>query len=659
ACQPAHHDEPASVAPAASTPSSTPALATTPVNFQFHPDAPFATVASQSGDTAVTFTQHAGRLMFAVTLKKAPAIESSPMVFTVDDVDLTADAEPTRIDSYQIHETYPWVGIHSLAINNCRGQRITLRHKSGARYTLDVRAFDDAIAFRFIVPDAGHPRVPDEATTFTLPAGSIGWFHGLSGHYEGEYARHEIEQVSAGEWAAPPVTFRLPSKHGYVAITEADLKNYAGMALQADGQRGFTIALGHRQPVSGPFRLRYRASEARRLSVAASVDGEIVTPWRVMVLGSDLDTLVNSDAITSLCPPPDKAIFPQGPATDWVKSGRAVWRYLDGGDQSAQGIRHFFDGAHQLGFEYQIVEGMWRRWSPAELKGIIDYGKQRNVGMFAWVYSKDLHDPAARAALFARCESAGIAGLKIDFFDSEAKELVDLYQAILREGAQHHLLIDFHGANKPTGQRRTWPNELSREAVRGMESSRMTARAFHDTTLPFTRWLAGPADYTPVLFTARRADTTWAHQVATAMTLTSPLLTYGANPDAILQNPAVEMIKSIPCTWDETIVLPASEIGECAAIARRHGDMWFLAITNGPAARSMKISLSFLDEADCHALIVSDPPNGNGGQVDVKQVDMHSRQPLALDLRPGGGYLARYAKFAPGEKFATTAPIAE
>jgi alpha-glucosidase len=182
-----------------------------------------------------------------------------------------------------------------------------------------------------------------------------------------------------------------------------------------------------------------------------------------------------------------------------------------------------------------------------------------------------------------------------------------------------------------------------------MEASRLTARAAHDTTLPFTRFLAGPADYTPVLFTNRRGDTTWAHQVATAVTLTAPLLTYAANPTNILSNPCCDMIKSIPCTWDETIVLPSSEISECAAIARRHGDQWFLAITNGPAPRSVKISLGFLDEADCHALIIGDSPDGDAAKVDVRQADIRSREPLTLNLRAGGGYLARYTKFGPNE----------
>src|SRR5207244_7953387 len=137
-------------------------------------------------------------------------------------------------------------------------------------------------------------------------------------------------------------------------------------------------------------------------------------------------------------------------------------------------------------------------------------------------------------------------------------------------------------------------------ACKGMESSRLWERAKHETTLPFTRWLAGPADYTPVHFGNRRADTTGAHQIASAAILSAPLLTYGANPHALLANPAVDLIKSIPATWDQTIVLPSSQIGELAAFARRKGNTWFIAVMNGPQPRSLDIHLDFL-QGDHHA----------------------------------------------------------
>jgi alpha-glucosidase len=387
----------------------------------------------------------------------------------------------------------------------------------------------------------------------------------------------------------------------------------------------------------------------------------------VILVGRDLNTLVNSDIVTSLCPPPDPKVFPQGLESDWIKPGRAVWRYLDNDARGEPAPRQsgaeerrasttsttrrvrapvtpavaeaFSHEAGQLGFEYNVLEGYWRRWSDEQLREVVDDAKQRHVALFVWVHSKELHDPAARRKLFDQLRELGVAGVKIDFFDHEHKEVIDLYESIRRDAAQDHLLLDFHGANKPTGEQRTWPNELNREAVHGMEASRLMDSATHDTTLPFTRFLAGPADYTPVLFTDRRRNTTIAHQIATAAVFTEPLLTYASNPRKLLDSPAVEMIKSIPATWDQTIVLPVSEIGQCAAFARRSGDTWFLAIINGNSVRKMQLPLKFLGPGEHRALVVRDDDDDPSG-LKVERTTFGGGG-VSVQLRPGGGYIAR------------------
>ena len=164
---------------------------------------------------------------------------------------------------------------------------------------------------------------------------------------------------------------------------------------------------------------------------------------------------------------------------------------------------------------------------------------------------------------------------------------------MLRKAAEHQILLVFHGSNKPTGRERTWPNELVRESVRGMESSGMIERARHQTILPFTRYLAGPADYTAMLFTERRRDSSVAHQIASLAVFASPLLTIAANPESILASPAVDVIKSIPSTWDETRVLAGSEIGELVVFARRKGSTWFLAVMCGPAPKRFRCRCRF------------------------------------------------------------------
>jgi alpha-glucosidase len=233
-----------------------------------------------------------------------------------------------------------------------------------------------------------------------------------------------------------------------------------------------------------------------------------------------------------------------------------------------------------------------------------------------------------------------MAGAKIDFLDHEAKEVIDLYDAILRESAQHQLVVDFHGANKPTGLERTWPNELTREAIYGFEHRGTAPWGPHNATLPFTRFLAGSADYTPTVFGARRRETSWTHQVATAVVFTSTLLVYGGHPQTFLDSPAVEILRTIPATWDETIVLPPSEIGDVAVMARRSGREWFVAAVNGAEPRTVRLVPAFLGAGRYTATTVRDDP-AEAGAMKVEAATISSADLITFILRPGGGFVAR------------------
>jgi alpha-glucosidase len=603
-------------------------------------------VASPDGKIKFTILPNAERLTFTVTMGNTVVIEPSPIVMKLDGYDLSSGVVFDNLERYSIDESYPWYGAHSTAVNRYNGVKISLTHDlSFISYTLEIRVFDDGIAFRHVIPGDGDTvRTPDEYSAFVIPDGSILWYGGLAdGHYEAEFVKKNISEVHAGEWAGPPLTFKLPQDAGYGSITEANLVNYSGMGLEADGRRAWITGLGHRQPLNWPFELRYGREEAKRLGKPASIAGMITTPWRVVMVGPSLNALVNSTILSNLCPPPDKNLFPEGIRTSWIKPGRAVWRYLDDGPGGVDGMKEFAREAGQLEFEYNVIEGFWSRWTPEERREVVDYSKQQGVGLFFWKHSKDLRTPEAREEFFKLLHDSGIAGAKIDFFDHEAKELIDLYEAILQKAAEYHVLVVFHGANKPTGRERTWPNEMVREAVRGMESSALKERARHETILPFTRLLAGPADYTAMLFNDRRRDTTVAHQIASAAIFAAPLLTIAANPQNILSNPAVDAIKSIPPVWDETIVLPDSAIGELAAYVRRKGNTWFLAVMCGPQAKTIRVPLSFLSEGQYKAVLVRDSATDDA-KVGIENTIHKPSDSLTIELRPGGGFLGRFSK---------------
>ena len=582
-------------------------------------------------------------LNYDVSFKNKPVIETSPLIFFLDGKEITANPAVGDIKTYRVNETYPWRGVHSVASNNCNGETIAL--KSGEMsYRLELRAYNDGVAYRFIAPGtASQARVPDEASSFCVPDGSRVWYHDLRVHYEGQHTNNLAAAVSAGQWVAPPMTFKLPNDAGYASVTEADLMDYSGMALQATAPRQFSIALAHKQPPSHSFVMHYTTNDVIRLSKPAIVIGTITTPWRVVMIGADLNALVNCDVLPDLCPPADPKIFPQGLKTDWIRPGRAVWKYLDGGDSSLEGTKEFCRMAGELGFQYNVVEGYWSRWSDAEIKDLVSYAKQNGVRLLFWKHSRSLHTPEAREEFFKKLHDLGVAGAKIDFFDNEHKEMIDLYQALLETAAKYHLVVNFHGSDKPTGTMRTWPNEISREAVRGMESSRLRDRATHETTLPFTRMLAGPADYSVVHFGERRQNTTWPHQIATAAIFSQPMLTYAANPSNLLANPGVDLIKSIPADWDETIVLPPSEIGTLAIYARRSGETWFLAVISGPEPQTIQVPLSFLGPDDYESMLIRDSGRGSDAE-EIEHSSARREETLTINLRAGGGFIGRFAK---------------
>ena len=600
-------------------------------------------VASPDGEVKLTLLGNAERLTFTVMLGDKKVLGPSTIVMNLDGYDLSTGVILGDVERYEIEESYPWHGAKSTAVNRCNGARISLQNDlSFIDYVLEIRVFNDGAAFRHIIPgDEEAFRVPDEYTAFVIPEGATVWYHDLGGHYEAAYKNNDICDVRPGQWMGPPVTFELPGGAGYGSITEANLVNYSGIALEADGRRGLVTGLGPRQPLNYPYELRYGREEAKRLGKPASVSGTITTPWRVVMAARDLNTLVNSTIMPNLCPAANPKYFPDGIKTDWVKPGRAVWRYLDGGDRSFEGMKEFSRMAGQLGFEYHILEGFWSRWSDEQIKEIADYSRQQGVGLLFWRHSNRLGTAQEREELFSKLHSLGVAGAKIDFLDHEAKEVIDHYEALLEKAAEYKMIVNFHGANKPTGRARTWPNEIVREAVRGMESSSLRERARHETILPFTRYLAGHADYTTMHFGERRQDSTWAHQIASLAIFASPLLTVAAHPQSVLDNPAVDVIKSIPAVWDETIVLPESKIGELAIFARRTDDMWFLALMCGPQARTIRVPLSFLGGGRYKASMVFDNKE-NAAAVVTEDRTVREGDTLTIEMLNGGGFVGRF-----------------
>lgn len=586
------------------------------------------TLASPDKKISFSLSLNQGKLFYQASFNKKAVINSSALGLTVDEQTIDGGNAFGDVRKYSIHEKYPWRGVHSIAVNDYKAASIPVN--GAAPFALEVRVFNDGVAFRYVIPGQGSHTVNADNSTFTLPAGSTIWSQDDVHAYEGKYRRQQIEEVKEGQRVGPPLTIQLPGSTGYAAITEGGLTDFAGMSLTAQGENTFKA----------------------RLEGTALQHDTIRSPWRIIEIGADLNTLVNCDIINNVSPEMDKTLFPEGFNTSWIKPGKSAWSWLAGnGGVTFENMKRFSKWAGELGIPYNLVDEGWYKWHDGNkdqwelLKELVQYADSQHVKIWVWKAYPDrngvpgLKDPAARWNFLQKCKELGVAGVKIDFFDSERQEVIDFYQAALRDAAKLHLMLDFHGADKPTGQVRTWPNEMSREGIRGLENSNDWPP--HNTTLPFTRFLAGHADYTPLSFRSIAKGTTWAHQVASTVVFTSSFMCLAVDPETLLQNPCKEMVQSIPVTWDETIVLPQSRIGEMALYARRKGNTWFLAAMNADSARECKVDLSFLGRGKYKASLLRDEPDQDDN-VKLSSETVGRKSSLSFHLNAGGGFVARF-----------------
>jgi alpha-glucosidase len=579
------------------------------------------TLKSPDGKIAVMISTGA-HLSYAVKFHGQMVVEPSVLGVTVDGRDFGQDATfAGKSTTETINETYPMVGNHPLAVNHCQSTVIPLAGGNGT-WQLGVRVFNDGVACRYRIPGSGQRHIEGESTEWKLPVGTIIWSQSASNiSYEARYDAAVVGQLPENWQIMAPATIKFANGAGYGMMTEANLVDYSDLSLQAEGNvfKAF-------------FHNSRKGWDAR---------GEIVSPWRVTMLAPDLNVLVNSDIIRNLCPPP----APELASASWIRPGRSTWGWLScycGPKLEEQ--KDWVDRTKALGFEYYLIDDGWRDWNGggdgawSAMADIVKYAKSQGVDIWAWVNAKYVHKPEDRTAYFKRGKEAGIVGLKIDFPEPANVEWVNWYEDTLREAAGFQLMIDFHGAVKPTGRERTWPNELTREAIAGREQGKNPA--MHDTTLPFLRHVQGHADYTPTLFIPDRlSGSSFAHELAMAVVYTSPFLCLGDNPKNYLKSDAVDVMKALPSTWDETVVLPFSEIGEQAAFARRHGKEWFIGVINNQMPRRESIPLKFFGAGNYKLVELADSPERNDAFVRTERT-VSAKDSLTLPLRQDGGYVA-------------------
>ncbi|MGA9623728.1 MAG: glycoside hydrolase family 97 protein [Bryobacteraceae bacterium] len=558
----------------------------------------------------------------------------------------------------------------------------TVETAAGARrLVLEARAYDDGVAFRYVVPEQPslkELRILNEATQFrfskdanTFPVIS----RGFQTSNEDDYHQLTISGLHPEYLVNLPLLVEVPGI-AWVGLTEAGIEDYSNLYVTAPGNGTLTARLATRvedintgADVAPSF-----DPKADALKVSVMAQTPVRSGWRVLMIADQPGRLVESNIVVNLNPP--SAIGD----TSWIKPGKTMWDWWNAGKpngKSTETAKYCIDFCARNKIEYMLLDGGWSKVLPKrpgdvgysfrgpmdltktipaiDMPAVLEYARSKNVRIWVWAHFRDVNDQMDTA--FAQFEKWGVAGVKIDFLDRSDQWMVNFYRTAAKKAAEHHLMLDFHGAFKPDGMRRTYPNVLTREGVMGAEyntwSARITPR--HNVTLAFTRMLAGPMDYTPggfdnvtkENFTSQHGAAltvmgTRTHQTAMFVVFESEFQIISDSPAAYEGQKELEFLKAVPTSWDETRVLNGVP-PEYITIPRRRGNEWYVGSLTGWDARDIDVPLTFLGSGSYNAEIYADGPNAAAQPKDsvVEHRRVDARTVLHLKLAPGGGSAIR------------------
>jgi alpha-glucosidase len=524
------------------------------------------------------------------------------------------------------------------------------------------RVYDDGVAFRFLVPaDAGLKTLAVRSEDTEIMFGADYPCHGfgvwrVDSSHEGEFDPVQSKYIREHSNYDLPLVCRT-GKNAF-AIGEANLVDYGGLYLsgQGSGSPGLQTRVSRRLDDH---------SLIARTGIGAAGAG---SPWRVIMLGDRLGSLIDSNLIGNLNPDPSFD-------TSWIKPGKTAWDWWSGpylpppdkGGTDMPTIKRYVDFAAKSGFEYMMIDEGWclrsgtggrappdadvtQAKADIDMPALVDYAAKKKVRLWLWV-QWSLLDRQMDAAL-AQYQKWGIAGIKVDFMDRNDQQMVDYFHKLMSKAAEHKLLVDMHGAYPPAGLNRTWPNYLTQEGIMGAEYNKWSRRvtATHNVSLAFTRMLLGPMDYTPggfrnatpetfeVVNSPPQVQTTRGHGLAMFVVYESPFQMVADSPDVYENAAGFDFVKAVPTVWDETRFL-AGDIDEYVVVARRKGREWYVGAMGTEKPREISLPLDFLGDGKFKAKIYEDgttPTALNESTRDVSRSDT-----LSLKLAASGGAALR------------------
>ncbi len=531
-----------------------------------------------------------GRLSYRIRLGEEVISNWAPLGIWTSVADFRSDVEFVRESTGSIQESYPMIaGKTASAVNHASEFKLVVRRHLHAM-ELTVRVYDDGVAYRYAMDGRGGIRVYGEASGFGLADAEAwrSWAQSVVANYEGFYPPRSGKLTGAYNL---PILFHRPER-AWVLLTEAAVYgDYCGSHVKSrddgSGLLEWTLADDQANPVDAerPF----------------------VTPWRVVMLGRELSVIFQSTLIENLNPASELL------DTEWIRPGRVYWSWWAGEAQDRYEVQaRYVDFAAKMGWEYYLCDAGWQiDW----LEQLIAYARTKNVGIFVWAHHRDVLTDDDREHNLGRWADLGVQGVKVDFFDSDSQEKIRVYDALARTTAERKLLLNYHGATKPSGERRRWPHLLTREGVYGAEYYRNHEgpTAEHNCTLPFTRNAVGPMDYTPVTYSKARHATTLTHQLALPVVFESPLQHWSEGVEGFeaYGEDAVAFFRACPTTWDESRLIEGYP-GQWVVVARRKDAAWFVgAISAQTRERTVTLALTFLPRRPHQALVYQDGPEGD------------------------------------------------
>ena len=636
------------------------------------------TLKSPDGRIAVTFDN----FKYSVSADGYQVLAPSAISMTLEDGTVWGgNAQLVKAIRKSYDQTFDTPVYKKASVRN-RYNELTLRYKA---FDLVFRAYNEGVAYRFISRNEKRINVKAEQAEFTFPGN---WDavvpycresdrtieKQIECSFENIYYNIKLQEWDKTRAAFLPLVVCAPN--GYrVAITEADLFNFPGLNVRnLNGSKtieGFH-ALLPKQVKQGGHNMLQGVILSHEDIIARDCKPQCEFPWRVIQVAREDKELACSDMVYKLAKAPEARDW------SWVKPGKVAWDWWN--DWNLYGVdfeaginndtyKYYIDFASEQGIGYVILDEGWAVNKQADLMQVIPeidleelcaYAKEKNVGLILWAgywaVNRDME------SVFLHYSRMGVKGFKIDFMDRDDQDMVNFYTACAQMGAKYKMMIDFHGAYKPTGLHRTYPNVINFEGVHGLEQMKWlpdgAPQVVYDVTIPFIRMLAGPMDYTQgAMRNATRRNYhpvnsepmspgTRCRQLAEYVIFDAPFTMLCDSPSNYLQEPeCTKYIAEIPTVWDETLVLNG-KIGEFVTMARRSGDTWYIGSMTDWTPRDMTVELGFLPAGNYSVEIFKDGANAHRAARDYAKEELSVRpgDKLKLHMAPGGGWVAKIVK---------------